>query len=81
MLTCIYTQPQHYNIDTIHNGELRLVDGLTQYEGKVEIRWNSEWRTICSDGWDENDAKVVCRQFGYLSTSVQVEGNLSDCFF
>ena len=66
-------------IDTIGNGEVRLVDGLTQYEGRVEIWWNSEWRTVSSDGWDESDAKVVCRQLGYLSTSVQVEGihNLS----
>ena len=40
----------------------------------MEIFWNSEWRTICSDGWDDLDAHVVCRQLHYLSTSVEVQG-------
>ena len=63
-------------IDTIMNGTLRLTDGLSQYEGRVEIYWDSEWKSICSDGWDELDAMVVCRQMKYLSTSVQIHGIL-----
>ena len=53
-----------------------MTDGLTHYEGRVEIYSNSEWRTICNDGWDEADARVVCRQLNYLSTSVQVKGTI-----
>ena len=53
---------------------MRLTDGLTHYEGRVEIYLNSEWRAICNDGWDEADAKVVCRQLNYLSTSVDIQG-------
>ena len=53
---------------------MRLTDGLTQYEGRVEVYLNLEWITICNDGWDEADAKVVCRQLNYLSTSVDVQG-------
>ena len=64
-------------IDTIRTGTLRLIDGLTQYEGRVEIYWNSEWNTICNDGWDEADAVIVCRQLGYLPTSVQIHGILN----
>ena len=55
---------------------MRLVDGLSEYDGRLEIRWNSEWRSICADGWNENDVIVVCRQLNYLSTSVEVEGML-----
>lgn len=41
----------------------------------MEIFWNSEWRPVCSDGWDDLDAHVVCRQFHYLSTSIEVQRN------
>ena len=59
---------------------MRLVDGVTQYEGTVQIRWNSEWRTICSDGWDDQDAVVVCRQFNYLATSVHIQGSYNNYY-
>ena len=34
-------------------------------EGRVEIFWNNRWSTICDNGWDDNDAVVVCKQLGY----------------
>ena len=60
----------------INNGAVRLSNGLTKYEGEVEVYFNSEWRSVCNDGWDELDAKIVCREINYLSTSVEVKGVL-----
>ena len=50
------------------NGDIRLVGGRNQYEGRVEICWNEVWGTVCDDFWSTFDATVACRQLGYGTT-------------
>ena len=47
------------------NGEIRLVDGFSPNQGRVEMCWNRAWGTITDDGWSVVDARVVCRELGY----------------
>ena len=47
------------------SGDVRLVGGSVADEGRVELCLNNAWGTICDDGFDVNDANVICRQLGY----------------
>ena len=52
--------------------EVRLVDGPTANEGRVEVCINRRWGTVCGyyelrghSIWGPLEALVVCRQLGY----------------
>ena len=46
-------------------GKVRLVESQTLYQGRVEVCIDSQSARVCGNGWDDNDAAVVCHQLGY----------------
>ncbi|XP_071478092.1 scavenger receptor cysteine-rich domain superfamily protein-like [Diadema antillarum] len=47
------------------NGNIRLAGSNSTLEGRVEVYKDSNWVTICDEGWDKVDGDVVCRQLGF----------------
>jgi len=47
------------------DGDVRLIGGRSEMEGRVEICFGQTWGTVCDNGWDISDASVVCTQLGF----------------
>ena len=50
-----------------NHGDIRInpYNTYTKLMGHVEVCINGSRGSICSDHFDDSDAKVVCRQLGY----------------
>ena len=62
------------------DGDIRLHDGRSSAEGRVEICFNNQWGTVCDDFWDAADAAVVCTQLGLPSEGRLMSGNILGVF-
>ena len=40
------------------------MDGPNNGSGRVEVCQFGCWGTVCDEGWDRDDAIIVCRQLG-----------------
>ena len=66
-LTYIHSS-SHYFLDC-SNGDIRLTGGLSDSDGTVEVCYSNIWGLIEVSEWGENDAIVICRQLGFISSS------------
>ena len=48
------------------DGDVRLVNGSSDAEGTVEVCLGGLWGLVTESGWGVNDAKVTCKQLGFL---------------
>ena len=53
---------------------IRLENGFRR-EGRLEIRINGKWGTVCDEDFDENAAKVVCRELGLPTSNAKFYGS------
>ncbi|XP_022111374.1 scavenger receptor cysteine-rich domain superfamily protein-like [Acanthaster planci] len=63
-------------VDVVCAKRVHLVNAISSNEGRVEVFLNGSWRMVCGDGWDIQDATVICRELGFgeaLSTIATID--------
>ncbi|XP_034047735.1 LOW QUALITY PROTEIN: scavenger receptor cysteine-rich domain-containing protein SCART1-like [Thalassophryne amazonica] len=43
---------------------VRLVNGSSLCSGRLEVKSNQSWSSVCEDDFDQQDVQVVCRELG-----------------
>ncbi|XP_041372560.1 deleted in malignant brain tumors 1 protein-like [Gigantopelta aegis] len=54
---------------------VRLVNGSTRNDGRVEVLYKDKWGSICDDGFDQAEAEVVCRILSLPSHNAKSYGS------
>lgn len=47
----------------------RLVNGSKDSEGRLEVRHNDIWGSVCDDDFNEDAAKIICQNLGYRGSA------------
>ena len=63
LTTCLL--PKLNRLYTDVSVPVRVIEDGSPGYGRVEVFQDKGWSTVCSEGWDSDDAKVVCRMLGY----------------
>ena len=51
----------------------RLRGGAVPWIGRVEVKMNGEWGTVCDTGFDTKEGNIICRNLGY-GTVKKIQG-------
>ncbi|XP_029923217.1 antigen WC1.1-like isoform X2 [Myripristis murdjan] len=59
-----------YKLDITCSESVRLVNGNSLCSGRVEVKSDQSWSSVCEADFDQQDAEVLCRELGCGPPSV-----------
>ena len=72
-----------YSQSACNDGDIRLVNGANELQGRVEICHNNVWGTVCSNypspSNSENFGNLICKKLGYQRTGILFFLNMHNC--
>ena len=60
----------HTHTATCMDGDVKLVGGASDFEGRLEVCFDHRWTTVDGYGWTDSDTKVACRQLGQSTSGI-----------
>ena len=81
MPTCTHIQDVGVSCEeACTTGEVRLLDGTDQTNGRLEICIGGLWGTVCDEEFGNEDARVVCKQLGleYAGAEAKVDAHFGE---
>ncbi|XP_032413394.1 scavenger receptor cysteine-rich type 1 protein M130-like isoform X1 [Xiphophorus hellerii] len=58
------------NLEIVCSDSVRLVQGTNRCSGRLEVKTNQSWSSVCEKDFDLQDAEVVCREISCGPPSV-----------
>ncbi|XP_045891004.1 scavenger receptor cysteine-rich type 1 protein M130-like [Micropterus dolomieu] len=67
---CVTSTSSSFILDLTCSDSVRLVNGTSLCSGRLEVKSNQRWSSVCEADFDQQDAEVVCRELGCGAPSV-----------
>uniref|UniRef100_A0A3P9ARI4 SRCR domain-containing protein n=1 Tax=Maylandia zebra TaxID=106582 RepID=A0A3P9ARI4_9CICH len=67
---CVISGSSSSIVDFTCSDSVRLLNGSSLCSGRLEVKSNQSWSSVCEADFDQQDAEVVCRELGCGPPSV-----------
>ncbi|RDD36431.1 Deleted in malignant brain tumors 1 protein, partial [Trichoplax sp. H2] len=74
---CIHSEDVGVTCSTVNYAEARLVDGNGYSYGRLEVKYNNTWGTVCQNGFTLQSAHIVCQQLGFENGAIAFVDGIS----
>ncbi|XP_053177437.1 scavenger receptor cysteine-rich type 1 protein M130-like [Scomber japonicus] len=67
---CVSSHSSSSMVELTCSDSVRLVNGTSLCSGRLEVKSEQSWSSVCEADFDQQDAEVVCRELGCGAPSV-----------